>query len=190
MNNSFESLLKRCKARQRKKIFKVFTYFIVILSLSAYGVFYMYGDMFFEDNQALIIKKTPHTVKKVKTPKPKKILIVEKKPIVKEVLKKEPKKEPVKKKIQEPVRKDIDYKLSIDEGYLSVYKKEPKKDKVKTSKKKSVKKIPKKHLQVKPKTINPKKSNNVLNVTTKKLTSIKDLAVQYEKEPKYDLAIK
>jgi hypothetical protein len=178
MHDSFESLLTRCKAYQRKQMLTRLGWgsmaFLVLLGL--FGL-YQYGDFLNEE--------TPNVEKKV--------LAAQKTQKVETIIQK-PKIEVVEANVVETqsqgvARKDIDYELNIDESYLTSM---PQKETPKTPKVIAVKPkvVIQKDREEKPLHVKPKTPQQTLTVSTKKLVSIDDLNRQYEKEPQYDLALK
>ena len=182
MNNSFDLLLTKCKSHHRKKVLKTLFYAILLLSAVSVGALYMYGDLLFEGaSSAVVVKKMVAPVKKELQKPHKSTKIEPKKESVKTVA--------VEKKVQKPLRKDVDYQISVDEDYLSSYTKKEKSVKVKISKKSTKEKREPLHVSSKNRVEKEKKDTTLL-VSTKKLVSIKDLSAQFEKEPRYNLALK
>jgi len=190
MHDSFESLLKRCKAYRRKKMLKRVSIVLSILIFLFAALFWLYE---FSD---ILSSNEPMQIRKLKEPREK---IVEQKPtitkevIIQKVAPVEVIKEEVlieKKVSEKPIRKDVSYNLDVDESYLFEHVKkelkgEPKKV-LKTPAKKIIIPIKKKTLQ----TPKQKPSKKNLSISTKKLIGVEDLYKQYKKNPHYDLALK
>ena len=180
MNDSFESLLKRCKSYRRKKMLKKLSIIVSLLILLSVLVFWLYEfSGMLSSIQSVQTVKIKEPIAKQKKPKPIVAIepVQEKAKIEKEVKKK-------------PIRKDVSYNLDVDEGYLFKHiTREPSKAE------KKVLKTPQERVVIpaKKKTIHSPKqkpSHKNLSISTKKLVGVEDLYTQYKKNPHYDLAIK
>jgi tetratricopeptide (TPR) repeat protein len=185
MHDSFESLLKRCKAYRRKKMLKKLSFFTgILILLVAVFCLYEFSDILSTNEpvqiepNVKILKQKPIITKEVVIQKVVPVAVIKKEVHIEE--------EPSKK----PTRKDVSYDLNVDENYLfERVKKEPKsrvKKELKAPAKKVVIPVEKETIQI-PK---QKSSKNNFSISTKKLTGVEDLYTQYKKNPHYDLALK
>ncbi|MEA1918878.1 MAG: hypothetical protein U9N52_03475 [Campylobacterota bacterium] len=190
MHDNFDSLLKRCKAYQRKKLLQRVGIVSILLLLILALAWVFESDVFISEQESRVtIKPIVTPVVKTALIKKEAAVVVEKVTLAPVVAKSEPVViEEVKKElVKTPIRKDVAYEVNIDESYLSNYAKKER-DIVSVAPKKTVK-IEKEELQ-KPKPARLKAPQSPLHVSTKKLVSIEDLSKQYEKEPQYPLALK
>ncbi len=182
MHDSFESLLKRCKAHRRKKIMGVVrTGFLAISALGALGWLFLFSEVLDENEESTVSTFTP-----VKTVS-KKVTVVTPVIVAPKVIEKPVEKvlKPVETMVvqKKPLRKDLEYDIAVDESYLKKYTQAP--SRVKKEKKVVPKKIKKVVLQ---ESKLPKKKPLV--VSTKKIRTAKEMQVHYEREPHYNLALK
>lgn len=195
MHDNFESLLKRCKAYQRKRLMiRLGGLSLIVLMLVGSLWLYQYSTVFDEASPSIVkIEKKALPVTPPSKPD-------NQKPQVQAVAadKVVPKQEQAQstsiKETHAVTRKDVTYELSVDESYLAAMsqKEVQKTPQVKIKPKpKELKKVKRLKAPVKQALhVSEKTSQQTLSVSTKKLISIDDLRRQYEKEPQYDLALK
>jgi tetratricopeptide (TPR) repeat protein len=191
MHDNFESLLKRCKTYQRKRVLTRLAWMsMIFVVLSGLLWLYQYRGFLHEETPVVSVEKTIPLA--ITSPKVETMVQASEVEVVQaQVL--ETKEDELKAaQKSSDVRKDVAYELNVDESYLtSMSQKENQKTPKVIAKPKVLKKteLPKEPLE-KPLHVMPKTSQQILTVSTKKLVSIDDLSAQYDKEPQYDLALK